>query len=90
MDDVLTSVLILAAMAGALYLATRRRKAPVSAWNKLPSAAEPAGTGVDWRPAFESTAATSSPLITGEPETGTILTGSICPPAAQRPAKGCC
>jgi len=93
-SDLAKVVLILAAISGGLYLATRSGKRRHSAWSKVqPGDEEPAGTGVDFNPAYVSTAATSNVLVTGEPESGNIVTGSICPGAhASRPKSrgGCC
>jgi hypothetical protein len=68
MKDNTKLVLIVVVMFGVLYLAVRQKKAGSSAWASFPTAAEPDGTGVNFNPAFASTAATNDVLVTGEPD----------------------
>jgi hypothetical protein len=80
MNDGFKTVLVLGLLGGAFYLAARHgkhfRANPFAGIQ--PGDAEPSGTGVNFNPAFVSTAASQEPLVTGEPETGNIITGAIC------------
>lgn len=89
MNDWAKTFVVAAVLVTAVYFATRvGKRMPASPWSKVqPGDAEPAGVGANFNPAFISTAASSEPLITGEPETGNIVQKAICPPA--RTAKSC-
>jgi hypothetical protein len=93
-NDTAKVALILLAMSGLFYIAARRGKHPRgnNPFSRIqPGDAEPAGTGVNFNPAFVSTAATPDVLVTGEPETGNIVTGAICATArVMKPKKTKC
>jgi hypothetical protein len=80
MSDTLKVILILGGITTGLLIVTHTKKRRGGKpFAEIQSGdAEPAGTGIDFNPAFVSTAATQSPLVTGEPETGNIVTAGIC------------
>jgi hypothetical protein len=86
MSDAAKFLLTLGVVAGIFYLATRGKKTKSSAWQVFPTAAEPDGTGVNFNPAFVSTAASPDPVFTGEPETGN---GGGCVPKKRKGCGGC-
>jgi hypothetical protein len=76
MDETVKVALVIAVFAGVLYFAAKRQpKSRHSAWKTFPSVAEPDSTGINFNPAFQSTAATGAVLVTGEPDTGSITPG---------------
>lgn len=81
MSDLSKSVLIAGGIVLALWLVTHTynsQRRVASPWQSIPANKEPVGTGNNWNPAFVSTAATSDPLVTGEPEDGNIVAHAIC------------
>jgi hypothetical protein len=86
-NNTLKVALLIAGLVGVTYVAARhRKKNRHSAWKKFTSAAEPDNTGINFNPAFVSTAATPDVLVSGEPDTGAINPGCF---SRQSKKSGC-
>lgn len=87
MTDLGKAALILIVIGGAVYFVTRTSKRAVSPWAKTGSPQTgPASvsSGVGWQPAFTETAAEpTDSVVTGEPETGNILSAAACGASAK-------
>jgi hypothetical protein len=95
--DFQKAVLIAIAVGAGLWLVTRQQGIKSSPFGRTGSpntGPHTVASGNGWLPAFFSTAATTTPEVTGEPETGNIVTNNaftagICATGGSRARIGC-